>query len=178
LLSLALHRIGSASDCGNTAEPRVKSIFTLFLIVCCFFLAACQLETSTVKMAEVLRHENGLIVNRPEGYIAEKTETGFAMAQSEELRSPLTLHIDVFPNGKRPNVAPSWFGLFGFRYRVDKSEGGSGGAFYQLTAVHPLQQCWLVLSAQQQSENEPPSFLEAWAVLDNASVGKNLTCEN
>lgn len=100
------------------------------------------------------------------------------MAQSEEMRSPLILHIDVFPDGKQPNVAPSWFGLFGFRYRVDKSEGGSAGETYNLTAMHPLQHCWLVLTAQQQSENSQPTFLEAWAVLDNASAGQNLTCQN
>jgi hypothetical protein len=144
----------------------------------CLLAAACQLETSTVKMVEVLRHEKGLIINRPAGYVAQKTETGFAMAQSDNLRSPLTFHIGVFANGKQPNVAQSWFGLFGFRYRVDKTEGGSGGENYELTAMHPLQHCWLVLSAQQQSENSPPNFLEAWAVLDNASAGQTLTCEN
>jgi hypothetical protein len=144
----------------------------------CLLAAACQLETSTVKMVEVLRHEKGLIINRPAGYVAQKTETGFAMAQSENVRSPLTFQIDVFPNGKQPNVAPSWFGFFGFRYRVDKTESGSGGETYELTAMHLLQHCWLVLSAQQQSENSQPTFLEAWAVLDNASAGQNLTCQN
>jgi hypothetical protein len=127
-------------------------------------------------MAEVLRHENGLIVKRPEKLTAEKTINGFAMTTTESVRSPLTIYIGVLPNGQQPDISQSWFGLFGYRYRVTEIEGGSigsGGAEYKFAAMQALQNCWLVLSATQQAEYGEPSFLEAWAVLDNASASAN-----
>jgi hypothetical protein len=146
------------------------------MLTLCSLLAACQLETSVVRMAEVLRHENGLIVSRPIGYDAQRTEIGYTMTRSGEFRSPLTFRIEILANGKQPDVPPSWFGLFGFRYRIRHYDGGSGGSEYTLTAMHPLQQCWIVLTANQQAADSQPSFLEAWAVLDYASVGKTLKC--
>jgi hypothetical protein len=144
----------------------------------CLAVAACQLETSKVEMGEVLRHQNGLIVNRPKGFDVQETATGFAMTQSGTLRNPLTLQIGAVAEGQQPSVAPSWFGLLGFRYRIDKSEGGSGGETFTLTAMYPLRHCWLLLSASQQAEVVQPTFLEAWAVLDNASAGKELRCSH
>jgi hypothetical protein len=141
-------------------------------------VAACQLETASVEMVEVLRHENGLIVNRPGGFAAQRTATGFTMTKAEAVRSPMTLQIIVVAKGQQPNVAPAWFGLFGVRYRINKSEGGSGGETFILTAMYPLQQCWLVLSASQQAEVVQPTFLEAWAVLDHASAGQELRCSH
>ncbi len=139
-------------------------------------LAACQLETSTVEMVEVLHHENGLIVKRPQGFTVQKSEVGFVMTTEEEVRRPMNFHIGIMPEGQQPQVAPSWFGLFGYRYRLVESEGGSGGGTYSLTAMHQLKNCWVVLGASQQAEYGAPSFLEAWAVLDNASAANDLKC--
>jgi hypothetical protein len=145
-------------------------------VICCLVLAACQRDISSIEMVEVLQHENGLIVNRPKGLVAQKTQTGFTMTDAASVRNPLTITIGIYPLSKDANLAPSWFGLFGSRYRVRKSEGGSGGEDYRLTATASLQECWLVISANQQAEFGEPNFLEAWAILDTASAGPKLTC--
>jgi hypothetical protein len=142
-----------------------------------FGLSGCQPANSQVEFVESMKHPNGLIGKRPAGMNAKLQPYGFDMIEAAAVRSPLSFSLMLFPPGSPPpKIAPYYFGLFGPRYVVSNSGGGgSGGEEYKLAAARQIGTCWLMVVAFKQSEGTP-SFLEAWAALDNSSVTAAAGC--
>ncbi len=146
----------------------IKACLLLLLLSC---LQACQMETAKVALAETLHHQNGLMTRRPRGFRAETNATGFDFFEVQPLRNPLSISLSLLPPSTAPPlVARGWFGIFGLSYRITEEPGGSGGSMYNLETSKDLGGCWVLLQATQQSEDGPPSFLVAWAVLQKSAI--------
>jgi hypothetical protein len=142
-----------------------------------FGLSGCRPESSQVEIVETMQHPNGLIGKRPAGMNATLQTFGFDMIEAEAVRSPLSFSLMLFPPASPPpKIIPYYFGLFGPRYRISNlGGGGSGGEEYKLAAARQIGSCWLMVVAFQQSKGTP-SFLAAWAALDNSSVTATAGC--
>ncbi len=146
----------------------IKAFMLLLLLSC---LQACQMETAKVAFAETLRHQNGLMTRRPRGFRAQPNSTGFDFFEVQQLRNPLGISLSLLPPSAAPPPIPrAWFGIFGLRYRMTEEPGGSGGTMYNIETSKADGRCWVLLQATQQSEDGPPSFLVAWAVLQKSAI--------
>jgi hypothetical protein len=155
---------------------KLIAIFVTFSALS-FGLSGCQPETSQVEIVETMQHPNGLIGKRPAGMNATLQPFGFEIIEAGAVRSPLSFSLMLFPPASPPpKITPYYFGLFGPRYRVSNfGGGGSGGEEYKLAAARQIGNCWLMVVAFKQSEGTP-SFLAAWAALNNSSVTAAAGC--
>ncbi|MGI9415439.1 MAG: Tsi3 family protein [Hyphomicrobiales bacterium] len=129
-------------------------------------------EPVEVTLLEELRHANGLVVQRPEGFDVTEKPDGFAFNEAGALRTPRS--VRVMKAAKAPSAKSK-----GRRrlsngaaadYAVARLNGGSGGNEYAFVAWHAVGETWLVLRARTQSEWSEPNFAVAWAVFGTARV--------
>lgn len=121
-----------------------------------------------------VRHPNGLTVGVPEGFAAKQTDSGFTIEpegnKNLQLRHPVIISVSLV-KGKSVPQEPSLQtkGLAGkeVRYHVDKSEGGSGGETYSLTAYESVSGGYIEYSQAMQSEDGEPDFAACWSVVTN-----------
>jgi hypothetical protein len=140
-------------------------------------LAACQPDIHQVIMGEVQRHENGLLMPLPEGFVATVTPYGFKASPTSQLRSPLEFHVGLARQPLPSDISRKYFGLFGPYERVQSGEAvGSSGAEHSLQSWRPVGRCWIVLTARQMSEYATPAFLEARAAAEQSSAAGTAGC--
>jgi hypothetical protein len=119
--------------------------------------------------AEMLRHSNGLTLTAQSDTEVVRTESGFLIRESgsDRKRSPWSCEISFsiatipgldFPKSRRL-ANGRW------RYRIDESEGGSGGQEWTFHATLPCKKGETRLRYSKQSE-ETPNFEQAWALAD------------
>lgn len=129
------------------------------------------METAKVGFSETLQHQNGLVTRKPQGFRAEPNPTGFEFFEVQQLRNPTRISLSLLPfSTTPPHIPRAWFGVFGLRYRITEEPGGSGGTLYNFETSKAYGSCWVLLRATQQSEDGPPSFLVAWAVLQKTAI--------
>jgi hypothetical protein len=134
-------------------------------------LVACGEEEAIGGMP--LRHPNGLVALRPDGFRHEATAPGFAFSEAGVLRAPRTLTValmetDPLDGSGRDETA----GGAPVRVRITEQGGGSGGVEYQFLGVKPVSDGFIVVTAREQTETADPSFRMARAVLGSAHVGR------
>jgi hypothetical protein len=140
-------------------------------------LTACQLDIHQVKMGEVQRHKNGLLMPLPEDFIATPTSDGFAVKPTAQLRSPLEFHVRLTREPLPSNISRKYLGLFGPYERVKTDDPvGSSGAEHSLQSWRQVGKCWIVLTASQMSEDATPDFLEARAAAEQSSPTETSDC--
>lgn len=118
-----------------------------------------------------LKHPNGLSLSMPEtGWAQKQTDNGFALqptAASGGRDNPaisISRNTDAAPVGVFPDTRT--FAQSEARYRIDISEGGSGGTEHILQAWTSCGTGHALLEQVLQAEPpEQPDFSVAWAVL-------------
>jgi hypothetical protein len=149
------------------------------LLIVSVSLSACRPETSAVAMGGSIEHPNGLISKIPIGMDATLEPNSIRIVDSLAVRSPLTVTLYLLPpGGPAPEVASGYFGFFGPSYRIKSigGGGGSGGEEYAFVTARKIGQCWLMVSAIQQSKDGNSGFLNAWAALDHSTVSAKSGC--
>jgi hypothetical protein len=140
-------------------------------------LTACQPDIDQVKLGEVQRHKNGLLMPLPNGFVATPTPYGFKASPTTQLRSPLEFHVRLTRGPLPSDISRKYFGLFGpYEHVVSGEATGSSGAETSLQFWRQVGNCWIVLTARQMSEHTTPSFLEARAAAEKSSAAATSGC--
>jgi hypothetical protein len=123
-----------------------------------------------------MTHENGLTITIPErGYDVSKTAAGFQLvvSGSRRTRSPSAIEIELHEGGSPVGSFPLTRSLERGKasYRIDVSEGGSGGEERTLTAWVAAGAGYVLLRQTIQAESPGDSaFDPAWTLLGSARV--------
>lgn len=116
-------------------------------------------------------HRANLVVPTPQGFRSDEGTAGVAFVQDGDLRSPMTVRIDLYAEPGLTDATDQRQLKDGLaQYKIEEMEGGSGGALWQLSAVRQTPKGALVMHASQQAEFGQPDFSEAWAIFENAEV--------
>ncbi|MDU7519926.1 MAG: Tsi3 family protein [Roseomonas mucosa] len=121
--------------------------------------------------AEEIVGDRVLSVPVPEGLGAVPAPRGLLLRPPEDRRSPYDVTVTIEPAAAPPAALPRLRRDGGTlaRYRLDREEGGSGGAEVTLTAERPCDGAALRLVLRAQAEIPSTAMLEpAWAVLRGA----------
>jgi Tse3 toxin immunity protein Tsi3 len=145
----------------------------------CVLAGAAQAESSFgaspgnlsppgASVATETRHPNGLIIDVPAGFAAKQVHDGFAVEPSGsrklEVRDPVMAHVSLV-TGSAPEArgfARKSLGGKEVRYRVERSDGGSGGEVYILTVFEPALAGLIRYAQAMQSKNGAPDFTLCW----------------
>lgn len=146
------------------------------LLACLLLCAACApaggQHSPPLKIVKESQHANGLVVGLPEGFEARQTEDGFVVepsgSQNREVRNPAVAGVSLVkgqgtPEG--PALEPKAIGGRDVRYRVAKSEGGSGGEVYTLEVYERVEGGHLRYTQATQSEMGEPDFALGWTLV-------------
>lgn len=154
-----------------------KKLLMIILIASCILLsAACDFvkenEHSVMQITKQVQHPNGLAVGVPQGFTAQQTDNGFVIepegGSNSRVRRPVAVYVSLIRNAGAPqNLSFQTKSLAGkeIRYRIDKSEGGSGGETYTLEAHEIVPNGQIEYSQATQSEYEEPEFALSWSVI-------------
>src|SRR5688500_18222374 len=113
-------------------------------------LIGCR-EDATVKAPQgaQLVHPNGLQLTSPANATSQQRAAGFALTVGGESRTLLTIVVEIADAA--PELASAQERALGTeavaRYAVQKIDGGSGGAEYQLRAATSVHARWIVMTA-------------------------------
>lgn len=152
------------------------SLFLTPIASSILLFAACDFvkknEPSVMQITNQVQHPNGLAVGVPRGFTAQQTDNGFVIEpegdSNSRVRHPVAVYISLTKNAGAPqDLSVQTKSLAGkeIRYRVDKSEGGSGGETYTLEAYEIVPNGQIEYSQAIQSEYEEPDFALSWSII-------------
>lgn len=163
--------------CRETAFSDVRKNM---LILLCFVLglaANCTTLPSQQTAEENMReyvHKNGLMVKLPEKYSAEESGEGFVVqpadGSNKNLRYPIEANVAFHKNGKMPKgewTQQKNIGNRTIKYRIEKQEGGSGGAEYSFSAYESAGNGYIYYEQREQNEDVQPQFNICWTIIEN-----------
>jgi hypothetical protein len=148
------------------------------LVACALLGSGCARADSRlpppIRIMKELQHPNGLVVGQPEGFEATQSANGFVFTGSgnPELRHPVIATVslvkgDAPAEPATPPLRTKTVGARDVRYRVVKSEGGSGGETYTLVVFEPAPAGHIRYEQSAQSELGEPDFALAWTLVAN-----------
>jgi len=114
----------------------------------------------------MITHTNGLSLNLPPTLIAERRLEGFVIYPPDSRNRRVPTEAEVTLSGAAlggPWPERRTVGKILVSFRVDESDGGSGGATFTFASFAPLGQRFVVV--QQVTQAEPPArpdFAVAW----------------
>jgi Tse3 toxin immunity protein Tsi3 len=156
-------------------ESSDKRAPLLLLAVCALLCAGCARYEAPpqMKIVKESQHANGLTVGVPEGFEAKQTEDGFAVEPSGnknlEVRYPVVASVSLVKGADAPDepgLQTKSVGAREVRYRITKSEGGSGGETYVLKVLERVPGGrHLEYSQSMQSEVGEPDFALCWTLV-------------
>lgn len=127
---------------------------------------------SQATRTEAVVGDRVLSVPVPEGFGAGSSPRGLLLRPLAERRASYDVTVAIKPAAAPPAELPRLRRDAGtlVRYRLDREEGGSGGAEVTLTAERPCEGVLLRLVLRTQAELPSDALLEpAWAVLRGAT---------
>ena len=150
-------------------------------LLCC---AACApaggQNPPPLKIVKESQHANGLVVGLPEDFEARQTEDGFVVepsgSQNREVRNPAVAGVSLVMGNapEESSLKSKSIGGRDVRYRVAKSEGGSGGEVYTLEVYERVEGGHLRYTQATQSEMGEPDFALCWTLVGSTKLGKPL----
>jgi hypothetical protein len=150
-------------------KPGETSMKQSILSLLCVALSFCSAGMAAAS-GEPLAHANGLVIQPPAGFAPARTERGFHLEESGSLRNPRRIDIELSSVSPAPGLARKRWGSEQMVYRIDQSEGGSGGTEYRLWAAKSSEPYWIVVTATVQHEGGAPAFTETWNLLELACI--------
>lgn len=140
------------------------------VLVSLSLLVACDQRSVPVQIAEVVRHESGILAPRPQGLSLDPDPRVLRFIDAASVRQPLT--VEVRPTTEGPPKSAETRSLGGTDMPFELTELGtySGGTEYRLRVWRKTDAGWIEVTAQQQSDATPPDFAAAWAVLEGAQL--------
>lgn len=161
------------------SSDKRASLLPLLLAACALFCAGCARYEAPpqMKIVKESQHPNGLTVGVPEGFEAKQTADGFAVEPSGnknlETRFPTVAYVSLVKGADAPDESglqtKSVDGRE-LRYRVTKSEGGSGGETYALKVFERVPGGHLEYSQAMQSEMGEPDFALCWTLAGSTKL--------
>ena len=155
----------------NNAAPLAPLLLALALL-CSACARAGEQGPPPMKIVKESQHANGLTVGVPEGFEARQTEDGFVVEpagnKNLQARFPVAAGVSLVKGGdaaSEPSLQSRSLGGKDVRYRVTKSEGGSGGETYTLNVFEPTPGGHVRYSQAMQSEVGEPDFALCWALV-------------
>lgn len=153
----------------------------LLLVCCAILLQSCGFasdsQISAAQNIKEIKHANNLVVGVPAGFAARDDDNGFVIEpennENVSLRRPIAVNVS-FEKGKSiPQEAPLESKTVNGKtvfYRIEKSEGGSGGEQYYLEVFEKAGDGWITYSQSEQSEYAQPDFALCWQVVRHTSL--------
>lgn len=147
------------------------------LFVIAVLLSQSCINTSNVVNADdvQVRHPNGLTLIVPNDYEAKQTESGFKVEPKNNKNSGLRFLAIIYVNLSKDETIPEpqfiqskTVGNQEIRYKIEKSESGSGGTEYDLTAYKKIGGKIIQFSQTAQSEHYEPNFAICWKIVEQA----------
>lgn len=158
-------------------KPAASSIkhapLPLLLAACALLCAGCAAYEAPprLKIVKESQHANGLTVGVPEGFEARQTEEGFVVepsgSQNREVRRPIVANVSLVKGDAADDSSLQSKSIGGreVRYRVTKSEGGSGGEVYTLNVFERVPNGHIKYSQAMQSDAGEPDFALCWTLV-------------
>lgn len=110
-------------------------------------------------------------VATPVGFTAKNDGNGVLFVQDGDIRTPLTVRIDLKSEAVMKSPAEERQSTAGLaRYQVEELEGGSAGPLWRLNATRDTPKGILTMEANLQSELGPPDFRKAWEIFESVVV--------
>jgi hypothetical protein len=148
-----------------------------FLGVILLLVNNCSTSTHFEGNLREYVHQNGLTIKLPEEYAAAKISDGFTVEPADESnknrRDPIRATIHLRGIGEIPaddNAEQKAIGNRTIKYRIEKKEGGSGGAEYNFSGYETIKGELISYAQSEQSESSPPRFDLIWLIIANTSV--------
>ncbi|MET0646033.1 MAG: Tsi3 family protein [Pyrinomonadaceae bacterium] len=159
------------------SSDKLKSLAAL-LLACALLCSACApaggQNPPLMKIVKETQHANGLVVGVPEGFEAKTTDDGFVVEpagdQNRDVRQPVVAYVSLARGAAAPDESifqTKSIGGRGVRYRVTKSEGGSGGEVYTLSVYELVQGGHIRYVQAMQSEMGEPDFALCWTLVSS-----------
>lgn len=154
------------------------SLVPLLLAVCALLCAGCARFEATprLKIVKEAEHPNGLTVGVPEGFEAKQTADGFNVEPSGnrnlEVRFPVVATVSLVKGAAPDDPSFQTKSIDGreVRYRVTKSEGGSGGELYTLNVRETVPGGHVKYSQSMQSDAGEPDFALCWTLVGSTKL--------
>ena len=126
-------------------------------------------------------HKNGLTIKLPADFSAEETDEGFivqpADGSNKSVRFPVEARVALLKDGKptdgdEKRMQQKSVGNRTLKYRVEKLDGGSGGAEYDFFAYESVagSSGYISYRQREQSENSEPAFNLVWQIIENTRI--------
>ncbi|MET0621787.1 MAG: Tsi3 family protein [Pyrinomonadaceae bacterium] len=158
------------------SSDKTGSLAPLLLLACALLCAACApaggQNPPPLKIVKESQHANGLVVGLPEGFDARPNDDGLVVEPAghanREVRNPAVAYVSLGKDGEVPDVSPLQSKSVGgkeVRYRVTKSEGGSGGEVYTLEVYERVEGGHVRYTQATQSEMGEPDFALCWTLV-------------
>lgn len=135
--------------------------------------AGCdESPTDELLLARVVKHANGLVIPPPTGFEVAVQSDGFQFRERGDIRSPRLVEVTL--DESSPAIAADGHrrlpGGVRAAYAKQALNGGSGGTAYALIAWRAIDDRWIVVRGQAQSEWGEPGFPVVWALLERARI--------
>lgn len=148
----------------------MHGIITVWGAMLALSLCACAQGGNHSERLKTETHRNGLVINIADTLKVEQTEGGFHIYPPNGLdrRSPVEATAELHagepaPPGEWPEEKR--VGERTVHYRIDESDGGSGGREYDMQAWEPYPGGYILYRERIQSEGKP-DFELLWGLVE------------
>ena len=161
------------------SDLRNNMVFLLLLFS--VFALNCRTENALPANQNMREYtnKNGLTVKLPDHLAARENGDGFLVEPSDgsnkNIRFPVEIVVKLNRDGSNPSGEfPEQKSVGGknVKYRIEKAEGGSGGAEYKLEAFEVVDGGYISYETTEQDKYSEPEFKTLWQIIENTSVKK------
>lgn len=152
-----------------------------FLLLVTVFAANCRTANAPSENQNMREYvnKNGLTVKLPDNLTARENGDGFIIEPSDGSNKNVRFPVETFVKlSTGESFRPEEFSLQksignrNIKYRVEKTEGGSGGAEYNFNAVEKIDGGYISYQTAEQNKYSEPEFKTVWQIIENTSVKK------
>lgn len=158
------------------SDLRKNMIF--FLLLVSVFAANCRTANAPPENQNMREYvnKNGLTVKLPDNLTARENTDGFLIEPSDGSNKNVRVPVEIFVRLRKdsPGEFSEQKSIGGrkIKYRVEKTDGGSGGEQYDFQAVEAVDDGYISYQTAEQNKYSEPEFKTVWQIIENTSVKK------